>query len=356
MSTREPGRSRLSEPNASTSAILSRRDTWRVALGVLATLAVVLVLAYVLQGSAQDDAITSGGAPAAGLKERREIDKLTAEVKQIRSDTAGSLYWLKLAGLLLTVGGAVGGYLVAQSRSSRDRAAAEELSTRLRIQFEHRAQVDSAFQAIVQELSSDSSLLRATAAMKLGKLLQAPPVEWHLEAERRDELWSLSKQILAASLAIENDPKVLKALTIAVALHAEHQERGDLRGLDFSLARAVDAYWARVDFTYADFYRADLTRASFRHSELSGAQFRETILADAVLAEAVCKGANFKFTDLRRADLTGADLTGASFEGAKVHGVLLTGATLAELPEHFVDLSRRGDGSDLCPVRVWASH
>jgi hypothetical protein len=335
---------------------LSRRDAWLVALGVLVALALVLGLAFVLQSSAQHGSLTAGGAPAAGLKEQREIDKLTAEVKQIRSDTSGSLYWLKLAGLLLTIGGGVGGYLVGQSRSSRDRAAAEDRRTESRIAFERRAQVDSAFQAIVQELSSsDSSLLRATAAMKLGKLLQSPPVEWHLELERRDELWSLSKQILAASLAIEKDEKVRKALTIAVALHAAHQERGDLRGLDFSLARAADAYWARVDFGYADFYRADLSSASFRRSDLSGAQFRETILVDAVLAQAVCVGTNFKLTDLRGADLSGADLTGASFEHAKVHGAVLDGATLDDLPDHEVDVSPAGDGSLMRPVSAWAA-
>jgi hypothetical protein len=319
-------------------------------------LAVVLVLAYVLQGAAQQGAVSAGGPPAAGLKERREIDKLTAEVKQIRSDTAGSLFWLKLAAVFVTVGAAVGGFLIAQSRSARERAAAEERRTQLRLEFEHRAQVDAAYQAIVQELSAaDSSLLRVTAAMKLGKLLQAPPVEWHLDPARRDELWSISKQILAASLAIERDEKVLKALTIAVALHAEQAERGDLRGLDFSLAHAEDAYWARIDFSYADFYRADLSAASLRHSTLSGAQFRETTLTDAVLAQAVCHGTNFKYTDLRRADLSGADLTGASFEQAKVYGVVLAGATLEDLREHSVDLSPDGDGSKMLPVSEWIS-
>jgi hypothetical protein len=230
------------------------------------------------------------------------------------------------------------------------------LRTKLRLEFENRAQVDSAFQLIVQELSAaDSSLLRATAAMKLGKLLQAPPVEWHLEPARRDELWSLSKQILAASLAIERDEKVLRALTIAVALHAADQEQGDLRELDFSLALAADAYWARIDFSFADFYRADLTAASFRHSTLSGVQFRETTLRDAVLAEAVCSGTNFKYTDLRCADLSGADLTGASFEGAKVYGAVLAGATLKDLPEHEVDLSPEGDGSQFVAVSTWVS-
>jgi hypothetical protein len=163
-------RSRLSEPSP---GLLSRREAWLVVLGVVALLALVLVLAYVFQDSAQRGSISAVATPATGLKELREIDKLTAEVKQIRSDTSGSLYWLKLAGLLLTVGTAVGGYLVAQSRSARNRAAAEERRVRAQLAFDQRVQVDTAFQTIVQELSSTGSpLLRATAAMKLGKLLQ----------------------------------------------------------------------------------------------------------------------------------------------------------------------------------------
>jgi Pentapeptide repeats (8 copies) len=333
---------------------LSRRDARTVALLVALVLAAIMAAGYLLQALVQRGSLTSATGPAA-LKEQREVDKLTAEVKQIRSDTGGSLYWLKLAAVFVTVGAGVGGYLIAHSRSTRERVAAEDRRTELRLAFERRGQVDAAYQAMVLELSSPSAILRANAAMKLGKILQAPPVEWHLEDERREELWSLTKQLLAASLAIETEPKVLKALTIAVALHAAGDEHGDLRGLDFSLARAADAYWARIDFRHADFYKADLTGASLRKAKLGGAQFRETVLCGAVLADAACEKANFKFTDLRNADLSGADLTGASFESAKVHGVVLAGATLASLREHAVDLSEQGDGSRLLSVADWIS-
>jgi hypothetical protein len=332
---------------------LSRRDARTVALLVALVLAAIMAAGYLLQALVQHGSLTSASGPA--LKEQREVDKLTAEVKQIRSDTGGSLYWLKLAAVFVTVGAGVGGYLIAHSRSTRERVAADDRRTELRLAFERRGQVDAAYQAMVLELSSPSAILRANAAMKLGKILQAPPVEWHLEDERRDELWSLTKQLLAASLAIETEPKVLKALTIAVALHATADEHGDLRGLDFSLARAADAYWARIDFRYADFYKADLTGASLRKAKLGGAQFRESILRGAVLAEAACEKANFKLTDLRNADLSGADLTEASFESAKVHGVVLAGATLPPHREHVVDLSERGDGSQLLSVGEWLS-
>jgi hypothetical protein len=338
-----------------TSAALSRRDARFVAAVVVVVLALVMGAGYLLQALVQHGSLTSPSGPASALKEQREVDKLTAEVKQIRSDTGGSLYWLKLAAVFVTVGAGVGGYLIAHSRSTRERLAAEDRRTELRLAFERRGQVDAAYQAMVLELSSPSAILRANAAMKLGKVLQAPPVEWHLEDERRDEIWSLTKQLLAASLAIETEPKVLKALTIAVALHAGQDEHGDLRGLDFSLARAADAYWARIDFRYADFYKADLTGASLRRAKLGGAQFRETVLRGAVLAEAKCEKANFKLTDMRHADLSGADLTGASFESAKVHGVVLAGARLESLADHVVDLSERGDGSRLQSVGEWVS-
>jgi Pentapeptide repeats (8 copies) len=340
------------EPSA---AALSRRDARAVAVVVAVVLAGVMAAGYLLQAVVQRGSLTSADGASAGLKQQREVDKLTAEVKQIRSDTGGSLYWLKLAAVFVTVGAGVGGYLIAHSRSTRERLAAEDRRTDQRLAFERRGQVDAAYQAMVLELSSSSAILRANAAMKLGNVLQSPPVEWHLEDERRDEIWALTKQLLAASLAIEKEPKVLKALTIAVALHAGQDEHGDLRGLDFSLARAADAYWARIDFRYADFYKADLTGASLRKAKLGGAQFRETVLQGAVLVEATCEKANFKFTDLRNADLSGADLTGASFERAKVHGVVLAGATLASLGEHVVDLSERGDGSELQSVGAWVS-
>jgi hypothetical protein len=337
----------------SSGGSLSRRDARTVGLLVALVLAAIMAAGYLLQALVQHGSLTSASGSA--LKEQREVDKLTAEVKQIRSDTGGSLYWLKLAAVFVTVGAGVGGYLIAHSRSTRERVAAEDRRTEQRLAFERRGQVDAAYQAMVLELSSPSAILRANAAMKLGKVLQAPPIEWHLEDERRDEIWSLTKQLLAASLAIETEPKVLKALTIAVALHDERDEHGDLRGLDFSLARAADAYWARLDFRYADFYKADLTGASLRKAKLGGAQFRETVLRGAVLAEAKCEKANFKFTDLRNADLSGADLTGASFESAKVHGVVLAGATLAPVSDHVVDLSDRADGSELQSVGEWIS-
>jgi len=314
-----------------------------IVLAVLLVLAVMLLTSFLLQSQAERGALTpivSGGTSA---RELREIDKLDAEIKQIRSDTGGSLFWLKMAGLFVTVGAAVGGYLIGQAKTTKDK-----------LDFEHRLNVDATYQAIVQELSSvDAPLMRVASAMKLGKLLQAPPVEWHVSADRRQELSQLTKQLLAASLAIEKEDKVLKALTIALGLHAEESGYADLRELDLSGAKAKDAYWARIDFRYADFYGADLTDASLRKALLDGAQFRQTILANAVLTEASCEGATFKLADLRGANLDGAKLKKTTFENVRVFGASLVGAEIGENPDGLVDVSPAGDESQTMPVREW---
>jgi len=319
---------------------------------VLAVVLAVVVMAFVFQSRAEHGALT----PVTGGKNvlnQREIDKLDAEIRQIRSDTSGSLFWLKLAGVFVTVGAAVGGYLLGQTRTTRERAEAEQQIARQRQEFERRQNVDATYQAIVQELSSESALLRVASAVKLGKLLESPPVEWHVSRDRGRELSDLTKQVLAASLAIEKEPKVLKALTIAIALHAAGTEAGDLSGLDLSGARAADAYWARINFANADFYRADLSSASFRKAGLEGAQFREASLRDAVLAGATCRGTNFKLSDLRGADFSKADLRGANFEGVKVFGVNLTGARAGDNPDCRVDISAEGDGSEQMLAEDW---
>ncbi len=335
---------------------------WRSRVGLTQPVVVVLVLlvvgailaiAFVLQSRAERGALTPVGV-GASVRNQREIDKLDAEIRQIRSDTSGSLFWLKMAGVFVTVGAAVGGYLLGQTRTSRERADAERQTVRERLEFERRQNVDATYHAIVQELCVESSpLLRVASASKLGKLLQSPPVEWHVTEDQRVELTELTKQVLAASLAIETQPKVLKALTIAIALHAPEAEGADLRGLDLSGARAQDAYWARIDFRYADFYRADLTEASLRKAVLEGAQFRETVLTNAVLVEAACANANFKLADLRGANLSGADLRSANFEGVKAFGARLDGALAGENPDCRVDVSREGDGSQSLPVGEW---
>jgi uncharacterized protein YjbI with pentapeptide repeats len=301
-------------------------------------------------------------------KEEYEIAKLAAEIRQIGSDTYGSLFWLKAVALLVTVGGAVGGYLIGLSRTTQRRLQHER-------DIENRKNIDAQYQALVQELSdSTSALLRAAAAVKLGQILKDFPSEWEVSKERREQLIELTKRVLATALSIETHEKVRKTLTSALALHkpwkGPKEECANLREIDLSTAKADDAYWAKVDFSYADFYRTEVRGASFKEAILYGAQFRETKLERAVLIEAKCKGANFKLAKLIEADLTKANLEGAqlgeadltkaklietNFEGAHVYGTVLTGAEVRDIPEAQVDISAAADGSEMLPVREWLS-
>lgn len=279
-------------------------------------------------------------------KKEYEINKLDAEIRQIRSDTAGSLFWLKLIALFVTVGGAVGGYLVGQSRA-----------THARIDFEDRKNVDEVYQSVVQELADDSPILRAAAAVKLGSLLKSFPAEWNVSTTRKEQLTQLTKQVLAAALSIEKDEKVLKTLTINIVLHKPESLNGfsSVQEMDLSGAKAEDAYWARCNFEYADFYAADLRRASFRKSKLSGAQFREANLTDAVLDETDCENTNFKMADLRGASFANASLDDAIFDDAKVCGVKLDGVSVKKISEGTVDISENGDRGKLVTVSEWLS-
>lgn len=314
---------------------------------VVVLVVLVLGLALAITLGAQyfielDRTVAGNQAPTA--KSSYEISKLDAEIRQIRSDTGGSLFALKLIALFVTVGGAVGGYLIGQSRS-----------TQARISFEDRKNVDEVYQSIIQELADESPILRAAAAVKLGSVLKSFPAEWNVSDARREQLMQLTKQVLAAALSIETDNKVLKTLTINMVLYKAKPDDplASMQGIDLSGAKAYDAYWARCDFSYSDFYAANLARASFRKSRLTGAQFREATADNAIFIEADCTGANFKLADLRGASFAKATLEGTNFEGAKVHGVSLAGAKIGELPACSVDISEQGDGTQLVPIGKW---
>ncbi|MBC7886705.1 MAG: pentapeptide repeat-containing protein [Ferruginibacter sp.] len=251
-----------------------------------------------------------------------EVAKLRAEIRQINSDTIGSLFWLKLIALFITVGSAVGGYLIGQSKVIKER-----------LNFEKRKDVDSAYQAIVLELSGTQHILRAAAAVKLGAILKSFPFEWSISDQRKEELIDLTKQVLAAALSIEQNSKVLKTISIALILHKPDikSNKADVKYLDLSEAKAVDAYWAKGDFSYTDFYKADLSKTSFRDSVLNGTQFREAVLGEAVLAATICEKTSFKLADLQQADFSNAVLNSVNFEGAKMPGTKWAGARITHI-------------------------
>jgi hypothetical protein len=312
-----------------------------VSIVLIATIAATVGSQYLLEKPLQ-----TSSKVLTEKKTEYQISKLDAEIDRIRSETSGSNFWLKLIALFVTVGGAIGGYLIGQSRTTQEKLA-----------FENRKNVDEVYQSIVQELACESPILRASSAVKLGAILKSFPSEWTVSEARKEQLHQLTKQVLAAALSIESDKKVLKTLSINLVLHKLHSsdELSSVKELDLSAANAIDAYWARCNFEYTDFYLADLTRASFRKSNLSGAQFRETILKNTIFEDSVCIGTNFKMADLRGASFKGAELENVNFEGAKVYSVELPEAHLEKLPDYYVDVSERGDGSDMILVNDWLS-
>jgi len=313
-----------------------------VCLVVLAFVSILLVI-YGAQYYIDSEIIVSS-EQLADRKTEYEITKLDAEISRIRSDTAGSLFWLKLVALFVTVGGAVGGYLIGQSRA-----------TLAKLNFEDRKNVDEVYQSIVQELAGESPILRAAAAVKLGAILKSFPAEWNVSDTRKEQLLQLTKNVLAAALSIETDQKVLKTLTINLILHKPESSGGlaSVQELDLSGAKAVDAYWAKCNFEYADFYAADLSQASFRKSNLSGAQYRESILKNAVFIESVCMNTSFKMADLRGASFDRANLNSVNFDHAKVHSVSIKEVTIKNILDCPVDVSVDGDGSQLVSVSEW---
>jgi hypothetical protein len=225
-------------------------DHWKIIGIVMSLLFFIGFGAYGLQIIAERDVFINFPLPQksaiTNTKEQYEIAKIYSEIRQIRSDTGGSLFWLKLIALFVTVGGAVGGYLVGQKQATRSRMEFEDRATRSRMKFEGRKNVDAAYQSIVQELSAKSHLLRAAASAKLGSILESFPEEWSVSEDKdeninkRNQLIDLTKKILAASLSIEKKKSVLKNLTKSIALHSlsiaklDELKKNPLFGKDFS--------------------------------------------------------------------------------------------------------------------------
>jgi hypothetical protein len=204
---------------------------------ILSVCVLLIAVAFFLQSLSEQTSLPP--ITATGSKEQFEIAKLAAEIRQIRSDTTGSLFWLKMTAIFVSVGGAVGGYLVGQNRV-----------TKKRIEFENRKNIESVYQTIVQELSEQAPLLRASAAVKLGNILKSFPAEW-IADDPKDKNWKqqqvqLTKQVLAASLAIEQDRKVLKTLTIALVLHKRWEEEAKE-----AIGRSPAILYANIPFAFA---------------------------------------------------------------------------------------------------------
>jgi len=70
-------------------------------LVVLAIFVASTGIVYWAQAVVEQNAIPATGT--ASTKDQFEMAKIAAEIRQIRSDTTGSLFWLKMIGLFVTV-------------------------------------------------------------------------------------------------------------------------------------------------------------------------------------------------------------------------------------------------------------
>ncbi len=85
-----------------------------VIIGLIAFILVAIVTAtYWAQYRVEKNSLPRDTGPMdqTALKEH-EVFKFAAEIRKIRSETAGSIFWLKMIALFVTVGGAIGGYLL----------------------------------------------------------------------------------------------------------------------------------------------------------------------------------------------------------------------------------------------------
>src|SRR5213593_722945 len=166
----------------------SGREILKVSILALGACLVIILALYFSQK--WSEATSLPPIVTTSSKEQYEIAKLAAEIRQIRSDTSGSLFWVKTIALFLTVGGSLAGYFVSHNRIANKKIA-----------FENRKNVESVYQTIVQELSDNAPLLRAAAAVKLGNILESYPAEWTADDPKdkdiKEQLIQRTKQVLA---------------------------------------------------------------------------------------------------------------------------------------------------------------
>ena len=119
-------------------------------------------------------------------------------------------------------------------------------------------------------------------------------------------------------------------------------QRGQARGINFSLANLKDATLNNVDFTGAHFVQADLSGASLVNSLFTKALFAQTILRDAKPRSANFNGAKFLLSELDGAQFVEADLRGAQLWRCSLVGTHLYSADLT--------------GTDFLQSRLWRAH
>jgi uncharacterized protein YjbI with pentapeptide repeats len=137
------------------------------------------------------------------------IQKTLVDIKSAYSELRGARLILDAMGVFVVVGGGVGGYLLSQAQSNEQR----------RRELERQA-IDTMVSDIIKELSSpkEQEVLRASAAVKFGQILDEFPAEWEFfgdenqKKKRQNQIRDLIKSVLSTALSIETNASVLKRI------------------------------------------------------------------------------------------------------------------------------------------------
>jgi uncharacterized protein YjbI with pentapeptide repeats len=164
------------------------------------------------------------------------------------------------------------------------------------------------------------------------------------------------------SRAILSEANLRGAFLTAVDLEGANLNKADLRRIDLSGSNLKFTDIRQANLSCANLSGADLSGANLRWCDLSGANLRWTDFSNAKLSGtnligADLSNANLLNTSLVHADLTqtrlikahwiGADLSGATLTGAKLYAVSRFGLKTAGLTCDWLDLSPKGDGSEI---------
>lgn len=218
---------------------------------------------------------------------------------------------------------------------------------------------------LIQTNLKEADLTQATlirAELIRTQLSEANLLEANLsEADLREASLRQAK----LSRATLSEANLRGALLTAANLEGANLNKADLRRADLSGSNLKATDIRQANLSCANLSGADLSGANLRWSDLSGANLRWADLSKAKLSGANLIGAdlsnaNLFNTSLVHADLSqarlikahwiGADLSGAILTGAKLHAVSRFGLKTAGMTCDWVDLSPKGDGSEICQI------
>lgn len=239
------------------------------------------------------------------VKACQETFRLQAEVEQIKTSTANSMFASMVSlgplfGALVALISAGIGYSMKSGTEKRLMLAQQE--------HERATRRENRTMHMLNELSGNDAPRQSFAAAGLLSLIREVMEDARLSpAERSRE----ASMLVTAMLARLRDPDLRPAEVkyMADGLHkifsGDKKKPAPFKPSDFNLqqVRLAKAYLADFDGRYADLFEADLSDASLRRAQLQNATFRNANLRNSVLAEA---------------DLEGADLRGAHLEGARL--------------------------------------